>query len=152
MLQVGSMAPEFELADQHGEARTLAALLVRGPLVLYFYPADFTPVCTAEACMFRDVHTEIAEAGLSVAGISPQSSASHQKFGGRHKLPFPLLADTDKSVVRAYEANGPFGIGVRRLTYLIAPDRTITDAVRSDLGIGRHRKFVRAAIEARSGS
>jgi len=151
MLKSGDQAPDFTLHDQHGDERSLPSLLERGPLVLYFYPADFTPVCTAEACMFRDVHREIAEAGLTIVGVSPQSSESHRKFEDRHKLPFPLLADPGKKVAKLYGANGPFGIGLRRVTYLINPDGTIADGVRADLGVARHRAFVRSAIESAGG-
>lgn len=148
MLGIGETAPDFTLHDHRGGRVSLGDLLARGPLVLYFYPADFTPVCTAEACMFRDAHADLAEAGVTIAGVSPQGTDTHAKFADKHKLPFPLLADKDKAVVKAYRANGPFGLGVRRVTYLIGADRRIMDAVRADLGVGRHRAFVKRAIEA----
>jgi len=144
-------APDFTLANHEGVDTSLAALLGHGPLVLYFYPADFTPVCTAEACTFRDLFTkddaEIEQAGLTLAGVSAQGPESHRKFRERFKLPFPLLSDPSKSVIKAYEAMMPFGLGTRRVTYLIGQDRKIADAVESNLGVGKHKAFVTKAIE-----
>ncbi|MEL7473342.1 MAG: peroxiredoxin [Planctomycetota bacterium] len=150
MLKPGDSAPDFSLPDHRGGETSLNDLLQAGPLVLYFYPADFTPVCTQEACMFRDVHDEIVQAGLAIAGVSPQSVESHARFAEKIRAPFPLLADAEKAVIKRYGANGPFGFGVRRVTYLIRPDKEIADAVRADLGVARHRAFIRAAIDAAS--
>jgi thioredoxin-dependent peroxiredoxin len=146
MLAVGSRAPEFTLPDQDGRDISLTTLLNRGPLVLFFYPADFTPGCTKEVCMIRDLHSELLQSGLNAAGISPQGPQSHQKFRAKHGLPFTLLADEAKAVTRMYEANGPLGIGVRRVTYLIDQARNIRDAVQADFRIGRHEDFVRRVM------
>lgn len=146
MLKPGTTAPDFALPDEDGQEITLAALLEDGPLILYFYPADFTPGCTKEACDIRDLHGELAAAGLRVAGVSPQGPESHRRFRDKHDLPFTLLCDEDKTAIRRYDADGPLGIGVRRVTYLIAADGTITDAVQADLMIGRHRAFIENAI------
>ena len=80
MLAMGARAPEFTLADQDGRNVSLSTLLRNGPLILYFYPADFTPGCTREACALRDLHAEILQARLDVAGVSPQDPASHRAF------------------------------------------------------------------------
>jgi peroxiredoxin Q/BCP len=80
MLPIGGRAPEFTLPDQDDQNVSLSTLLRHGPLILYFYPADFTPGCTREACSIRDMHTELLEAGLDVAGVSPQNTESHRKF------------------------------------------------------------------------
>src|ERR1041385_7117992 len=93
MLAIGSRAPEFTLPDQDDRPVSLTTLLNRGPLILYFYPADFTPGCTREACSIRDLHSELTRAGLTVAGISPQSPESHKRFRTKHNLPFTLLSD-----------------------------------------------------------
>jgi thioredoxin-dependent peroxiredoxin len=146
MLAVGSRAPEFTLPDQDGRDISLTTLLNRGSLVLFFYPADFTPGCTKEVCMIRDLHSELVRSGLNAAGISPQGPQSHQKFRAKHGLPFTLLADEAKAVTRMYEANGPLGIGVRRVTYLIDQARNIRDAVQADFRIGRHEDFVRRVM------
>ncbi len=148
MLAKGAKAPEFELADQDGRKHTLKALLAGGPLILYFYPADFTPGCTKEACSFRDLHQELMKAKLRVVGVSPQDVASHRRFADEHSLNFPLLADPDKVAVKAYDVDGPLGFGVRRGTYLIGRDGRIEDAVLADLRIGAHEAFVRNAIKS----
>jgi peroxiredoxin Q/BCP len=119
-------------------------------LVLYFYPADFTPGCTRQACTLRDLQTDIQRAGLRVVGISPQSPASHAKFKAKHQLPFVLLSDQQKTVAKMYGVNGPLGIGVRRATFLIDGSRRIRDAVLADFRIGRHVEFVRKAVMLRA--
>jgi peroxiredoxin Q/BCP len=147
MLQVGDRAPDFTLPDHDGRPVRLADLLSRGPLILYFYPADFTPGCTAEACSIRDLHQELHAAGLRVVGVSPQDSATHARFRQKHDLPFVLLADTDKRVIKQYGVDGPIGLGVRRATFLIDPDGKIVDCVLADLRIARHEQFIRRAID-----
>jgi peroxiredoxin Q/BCP len=148
MLKNGSKAPDFSLADQSGRRHTLKSLLADGPLILYFYPADFTPGCTKEACSFRDLHQEMLKARLRVVGVSPQDTESHRRFAEQHDINFPLLADPDKAVVKAYDLDGPLGFGVRRGTYLIGTDGKIQDSVLADLRIGAHEAFVRKAIDA----
>ena len=148
MLANGQKAPDFELPDQDGRKHTLKSLLKDGPLILYFYPADFTPGCTKEACSFRDLHQELLKAKLRVVGVSPQDVDSHRRFAETHGLNFPLLADPDKKVVKAYDLDGPLGFGVRRGTYLIAKDGTIRDSVLADLRIGAHEAFVKKALQA----
>ena len=142
MLKPGADAPPFALPDQDGEVRTLEDLLADGPLVLYFYPADFTPGCTAEACSFRDAYGGVIAAGTTLAGVSPQSPGTHTRFRNRFELPFPLLSDPKKQTIKAYGVNGPFGLGVRRATFLISPKAKIVDAVRADFMISKHRAFV----------
>ena len=149
MLNAGQKAPDFALENDKGEEVTLAGLLENGPLILYFYPADFTPGCTAEACSIRDIHTDIQAVGLQVAGVSPQDADSHARFREKHDLPFELLCDPDKAAAKAYDVDGPFGVGVRRATFLIDEDGTIRDAVQADLRIGRHEEFIKNAIALR---
>ena len=147
MLKPGDTAPDFSIPDAHGDEVSLASLLETGPAVLYFYPADFTPGCTAQACMVRDLHSELVAVGLQVAGVSPQKPASHAKFAEKFGLPFTLLCDTDKSIAKRYGAVWPLGIAFRRVTYLVDQNRQIVDAVTADLNIGRHKTFVKRAIE-----
>jgi thioredoxin-dependent peroxiredoxin len=151
MLNPGTEAPDFALPDQDGRLRSLASLADDGPLILYFYPADFTPGCTREACDLRDLHARIVASGLRVVGISPQSPESHRRFREEHVLPFTLLSDEDKAVIRAYGVDGPLGFGVRRATFLIDARRRIMDAVLADLMIGKHQAFVERALAARAG-
>lgn len=149
MLKAGSKAPEFVLPDESGNDVSLTDLLTEGPLILYFYPADFTPGCTKEACSIRDMHDDIRSVGLRVAGVSPQDAESHARFRDEHELPFTLLCDTEKVAAKMYDVDGPFGVGVRRATFLIAQDRTIQDAVQADVLIGRHKDFIEKAIVLR---
>ncbi len=149
MLQVGSKAPEFILANDEGGETSLSDLLKDGPLILYFYPADFTPGCTKEACSIRDIHSDIQSVGLRVAGVSPQDVESHQKFRDEYDLPFTLLSDPDKVAIEMYDVDGPFGVGVRRATFLISQDRVIKDAVMADVRIGRHQEFIEKAVALR---
>src|SRR5512146_3176030 len=146
MLPIGARAPEFTLPDEDGQATSLSNLLRDGPLILYFYPADFTPGCTREACQIRDLHPQVEAAGLSVAGISPQSPESHRAFREKYKLPFTLLADVDRFVIKMYDVQGPLGFGVRRASFLIDQARRIQDAVLADFRIGEHGAFVRKAV------
>ncbi len=113
MLKTGERAPEFTLPDDTGEDRSLTDFLNAGATVLYFYPADFTPGCTRQACALRDLQSEIKNAGLRVVGISPQSPETHAKFRSKYDLPFALLSDEDKEVIKMYGVNGPLGFGVR---------------------------------------
>ena len=119
---VGAMAPDFKLPDQHGSVRTLADF--RGKwLVLYFYPKDDTPGCTEEACTFRDDLHKLTELGAQIVGVSVDDTMSHQAFAKKYSLPFPLLAD-DKGVVAAsYGSLRDFGLlkFARRNTFLIDP-------------------------------
>ena len=124
MLKEGSAAPAFKTTDANGEAVSLKDL--RGQkVVLYFYPKDDTPGCTKEACSFRDSFSQFKKKGIAVLGVSPDKEASHQKFVTKYKLPFTLLADTDKSIAEAYgvwgekKFMGRIYMGVHRTTFLI---------------------------------
>lgn len=149
MLKTGAKAPDFTLPNDQGDDTALSDLLKDGPLILYFYPADFTPGCTKEACSIRDMHDDIQSVGLTVVGVSPQDADSHRRFREAHDLPFLLLSDTDKIVAKAYDVDGPMGIGVRRATYLIDADGKVQDAVQADIRISRHADFIRRAVTLR---
>ena len=151
MLPLGARAPEFTLPDQDEQSVSLSNLLRRGPLILYFYPADFTPRCTREACLMRDLHGEIEQSGLNVAGVSPQKPATHRRFRDKYQLPFTLLSDIDKTVISMYDVRGPLGIGVRRGTYLIDQARYIRAAVLAHFRISAHEEFVRRAVALSAG-
>jgi peroxiredoxin Q/BCP len=124
MLKEGSTAPAFKTTNAEGETVSLKDL--RGQkVVLYFYPKDDTPGCTKEACSFRDAFAKFKKQGISVLGVSPDSAASHKKFATKYKLPFTLLADTDKSISETYGVYGEkkfmgrTHMGVHRTTFLI---------------------------------
>ncbi len=130
-LATGMQAPEFTAADQDGNQVSLNDF--RGKkVVLYFYPKDDTPGCTAEACDFRDNYTGLVAKGIAVLGVSVDDEASHKKFVSKHSLPFPLLADTDHKIVEAYgvwtEKNmyGKKYMGIQRTTFLIDENGLIT--------------------------
>ena len=149
MLKPDSAAPEFILPNEAGEDVSLSGLLESGPLILYFYPADFTPGCTKEACSIRDAHSDITSVGLQVVGISPQDGESHLRFREEHRLPFTLLSDIDKVAIKMYDVDGPFGVGVRRVTYLISQGKKIQAALQADVLIGRHQEFIDKAVMLR---
>ena len=149
MLKPGDKAPEFVLADDENVDTSLTDLLQDGPLILYFYPADFTPGCTKEACSIRDIHEDIQAVGLTVVGISPQDVDSHRKFRKKYELPFTLLSDPNKEVIRMYDVDGMFGVGVQRATFLISQDRKIQDAVIANVRIARHADFIERAVALR---
>jgi peroxiredoxin Q/BCP len=143
MLEEGARAPDFVLPDQNGQPVALTELLQQGELALYFYPADFTPVCTAEACAFRDRYPELRAASANVVGISPQSVASHRRFADAFDLPFSLLFDEGRKVIRAYGVEGPFGFGVRRVTFRIGQDGVVRQRVVSDFFVAGHLELVK---------
>lgn len=124
MIETGTKAPDFVLPDQDGKEHKLSEY--RGkPVVLYFYPKDDTPGCTKEACAFRDIFAEYKKAGVVVLGVSVDDSESHTRFRQKYNLPFTLLADTEKKVVKEYgvwvEKNnyGKKYWGTARTTFLI---------------------------------
>lgn len=151
MLKIGETAPDFELPDQNGQSLSLRELLANGAVVLYFYPADFTPVCTREACAFRDRYDDLAALGTQVVGISPQDARSHKRFAETFALPFSLLCDTNKHVIRAYGVDGPLGFGVRRVTYLIEANGVVGNRVVSDLFLGSHLELIKQVLASGSG-
>ncbi|MGI9260834.1 MAG: peroxiredoxin [Woeseiaceae bacterium] len=149
MLKVGDVAPEFILPDEAGDEVSLIELLQDSAVILYFYPADFTPGCTKEACSIRDLHDDIVTVGLRVIGISPQDGESHRRFKDEHQLPFTLVCDPDKVAIKMYDADGPLGFGVRRITYLVTQGQKIQDAVQANVQIGRHKEFIEKAVMLR---
>jgi len=149
MLKVGNVAPEFVLPDENGNDVSLTQLLEESALILYFYPADFTPGCTKEACAIRDMHDDIMSVGLQVVGISPQDEESHRRFKDEHNLPFTLVCDPDKVAIRMYDADGPLGFGVRRITYLVSQGQKIQAAMEANVQIDKHREFIKKAVMLR---
>lgn len=149
MLKAGDVAAEFMLPDENGNEVSLVRLLQDGPVILYFYPADFTPGCTQQACAIRDIHNDIQGVGLKVVGISPQDGESHLAFKKQHRLPFTLVCDPDKVAIKMYDADGPLGFGVRRITYLVNQGQKIQDGVEANIKIGQHEAFVQKAIVLR---
>jgi thioredoxin-dependent peroxiredoxin len=135
MVEEGAPAPDFALPADSGESVALSQF--RGsPVVLYFYPKDDTPGCTAQACGIRDTWGEFQRSGAVVLGVSPDSPAKHTKFREKYGLPFTLLADEDHSVAEAYGVwveksfAGRKYMGVERSTFVIGPDGTLEKIMR----------------------
>ena len=117
-LQTGDVAPSFALEDQDGQMRRLDDVKDR-ILVLFFYPKDDTPGCTAEACTFRDHHANLTALGAEVWGVSGDDAVSHRRFAERHQLPYPLLSDKNGSLKRSFGVPKTFGLLPARVTYVI---------------------------------
>lgn len=145
MLQPGSTAPSLRALDQTGRARTLEEFRGR-PLVVFFYPKDGTPGCTAEACAFRDAWQRYEEAGVSVVGVSTDTVEAHARFADEHGLPFPLLADVDAAIAKAWGVGVTFGM-THRVSYLLDGGGRIA-RVFPDVDPGVHAGEVLAAAAA----
>ena len=133
-LQPGDAAPDFSAPTQTGDTRSLGDYAGK-KLVLYFYPKDDTPGCTAEACNLRDNYARFQAAGYEILGVSPDKPAKHVKFIDKYTLPFDLLADEDHSVAKAYGVWGEKKFmgrtfdGIHRTTFVIDADGTLEDVI-----------------------
>jgi peroxiredoxin Q/BCP len=143
-LEVGSRAPLFELPSTEGDSVRLADLLGKKTVVLFFYPKDDSPGCTAEACDFRDNHGRFIAAGAEVLGISTDSIESHQKFAGKHSLPMKLLSDQGGRVAEEYGVKPTLGFIRGRVTFVIDREGIVRYAYSSQLMVTRH---VQKALE-----
>ncbi len=130
MLKEGDKAPAFSAVDQDG-APVGSASLEGKPYIVYFYPKDNTPGCTKEACSFRDAYAEYRKKGVAVFGVSADSVASHRKFADKFQLPFTLLSDPDKALLKAFGAWGEKKLygkvyeGIIRSTFVVGADGLI---------------------------
>ncbi|CDN11107.1 Alkyl hydroperoxide reductase subunit C-like protein [Richelia intracellularis] len=123
-VKVGEKAPDFTLQDQNGRQVSLKDFFGKA-IVLYFYPKDDTPGCTAESCAFRDQYQVFQSAGAEVIGVSGDSADSHQKFSSKYELPFTLLSDKGNKVRQSYGATAAFGLFPGRVTYVIDAEGTV---------------------------
>ena len=152
-LQEGKAAPDFTLTDASGKPVSLKDYAGKN-LILYFYPKDDTPGCTKEACGFRDDWKDLAKLGAIVVGVSADGAESHQKFVAKYKLPFPLLSDPDRKVMKQYGAYGEkmmYGkktIGVIRSTVWIGPDGKVKKHWARVANAEKHPAQVLAALQA----
>jgi peroxiredoxin Q/BCP len=139
-LAPGDKAPDFTLYTAESERITLSELTQRKKrtAVVFFYPKDDTPGCTAEACGFRDLYEEFARAGAEVLGISSDSAESHLRFIGKHKLPMKLLSDPDGRVRRLYDVRPTLGIFPGRSTFVIDRAGVVRHVFSSQLRIVSH--------------
>jgi thioredoxin-dependent peroxiredoxin len=152
MVSEGKPAPDFTLTSDAGTKVTLSEF--RGkPVVIYFYPKDDTPGCTAQACGIRDAYGEFEHAGAVVLGISPDDEKKHVKFKDKYELPFTLLADPEHEVAERYGTwgekryRGKTYMGIKRTTFLVAPDGTVAK-VMHDVKPDTHAHDVLAALDS----
>jgi thioredoxin-dependent peroxiredoxin len=143
--EVGKPAPDFE-ADSTAGGKAKLADYKGSWLVLFFYPKSFTPGCTKEACSLRDGHAGLQAMGIKVLGVSLDNLETQKKFKAEYKLPFELLADTDKKVAAAYDALTVGGLVAARVTFVIDPDGKLA-AVIKDVNTASHDAQVKAAVE-----
>jgi peroxiredoxin Q/BCP len=147
MLAVGSRAPTLNAIDHRGKEVRSADVLGKGPLVVYFYPKDFTPGCTREACMFRDAYEELDGRGATIVGISMDDAASHTRFADRYNLPFSLVADPKFAIAREWGVARPLGLGAWRVTYVVDGQGVIRGAFHHEITMSKHVTEVRQLLE-----
>jgi peroxiredoxin Q/BCP len=153
-MRTGDPVPDFELPDQDGKPVRLSELLVRGPVVLFFYPAAMTAGCTKEACHFRDLAAEFADAGAQRAGISADAVGRQRQFADKHGFDYPLLSDPDGAVARLFGVRRGgvgrrLGAPVKRQTFVIGQDGRLIAAISSELDMNKHAD--EALVALRSG-
>ncbi|WP_437324118.1 peroxiredoxin [Sorangium sp. So ce381] len=148
MLKVGERAPEIDTLAIDGQRFVLSA---QGGLctVVYFFPKAFTPDCTVEAQLFRDNHAEIALAGASIVGVSTDDHTTQCRFAEAQKVPYPMIADRDRSVCRAYGVLWPLIGLARRITYVITPALEIAAVFHHEFQAWKHRDDVLSFIDKR---
>ena len=137
-LAVGAQAPNFSAETHDGVTLQLSELLEHSAVVLFFYPRDFTPGCTAEACAFRDDYTNFVEAGATVVGVSADSGESHRRFAQHHNLPFALISDADGALRKAYGVDKVWGVLPGRVTFVIDRQGVVRNVFDSALFARRH--------------
>jgi peroxiredoxin Q/BCP len=140
-MKPGELVPDFSLPDQTGETRALTELLANGPIVLFFYPAAFTPGCTAEACHFRDLASEFAEVGATRVGISADAVAKQAEFAASKSFDYPLLSDEDGTVATAFGVKRGLLAKlspVKRATFVIGTDRKVLETFSSEVRFEAH--------------
>jgi peroxiredoxin Q/BCP len=137
-VQIGDTAPDFTLPSQSGERVSLKDFIGKKSVVLYFYPKDDTPGCTAQACAFRDSYEVFRDAGAEVIGVSDDSSASHEKFATKYRLPFTLLSDTGKQLRKLYGVPSTLGLLPGRVTYIIDKNGIVRHIFNSQFNFKGH--------------
>ncbi len=137
-VKVGDSAPNFSLSAQNGSTVSLSDFRGQQAVVLYFYPKDDTPGCTAESCAFRDQYEVFKTAGAEVIGVSGDSNESHQKFAAKHNLPFTLLSDKGNEVRKLYGATTMLGFVPGRVTYVIDKEGVVQYVFDSMLNFKGH--------------
>jgi peroxiredoxin Q/BCP len=138
-VRVGSQLPDIRLLDQKNQMVSLWDITADRPAVVYFYPKDNTPGCTAEACAFRDRYEDFMEAGAILVGISSDGAASHRAFAEKHRLPFPLLSDPQRLAQKAFAVpTDLLGMLPGRVTYVFDESGVCTGVFNSQIQVTRH--------------
>jgi thioredoxin-dependent peroxiredoxin len=137
-LKIGDRAPDFTLPSQEGKPVSLADYRGKQAVVLFFYPKDESPICTKEACNFRDAYEDFAAAGAAVIGVSSDSAESHHTFAARHRLPFLLLADEGGALRKAFGVPKTLGVMPGRVTYVIDKEGIVRLIFNSQLSAVDH--------------
>lgn len=149
-VRAGDLAPDFELASGDGRTVRLGDYRGKSEVVLFFYPRDDSPACTAEACSFRDSYEDFLEAGAVVIGVSSDPPGEHRAFAGKYRLPFPLLSDADGSLRARFGVPKTLGLIPGRVTYLIDRAGVVRHVYSSQLRPASHvREALRALEEMR---
>ncbi len=147
-LQVGEAAPDFTLLSQDGSEVHFGEYLGKKAIVLYFYPKDNTPGCTAQACAFRDRYEVFKDAGAEVIGVSSDSVDAHQQFASGQKLPFVLLSDSSGAVRKLYGVPATFGLLPGRVTYVIDKQGIVRHIFSSQFAPEKHIDEALKVIQA----
>jgi len=142
LLKVGDKAPDFTLSDEDGRPVTLSSLVAAGPVLLVFYPRDFSPMCIRQLSMFRDRYSDLAAAGVVLLGISTDELESHRRFRQSLDLPFRLLSDANQTVCHAYDVLGLFGMNTRRVTYVVGRDGRIAGVAKATVRMQTHNALL----------
>jgi peroxiredoxin Q/BCP len=137
-IQAGEPAPEFTAEAHNGQLVSLDQFRGKQPVVLFFYPKDGTPVCTKEACAFRDAYEDFVAAGAVVMGVSSDSTDRHRWFAAEHQLPFLLLSDEDGNLRKAFGAASTLGLLPGRVTYVIDKQGIVRHVFSSQFAAQRH--------------
>lgn len=138
MASTGDRIPDLSVTTHDGTSTTLGALADGGPLVVFFYPKAFTAGCTAQACHFRDLGAEFTELGASRVGVSRDDSATQARFADTNDFDYPLLADRDGAVAKAFGAKRVGPVPSRRQSYVLDADLTVLAVISDELRMDRH--------------
>jgi peroxiredoxin Q/BCP len=149
-MDVGDVAPDFELPDEEGKPRKLSTELAHGPVVLFFYPKALTGGCTKESCHFRDLAGEFAAVGAQRIGISADPVDRQKRFSEKHSFDFPLLSDPDRVVAQQLGAKRPGPLVNKRVTFVIDTDRRILAVINSETNMDKHADEALAVLSERA--
>ncbi|PYI66261.1 peroxiredoxin [Arthrobacter livingstonensis] len=148
-MKIGDVVSDFELPDQHGNARKLSVLAANGPLVIFFYPLAGSGGCTKEACHFRDLEKEFAAAGASIVGISTDAPAKQLAFATENHFSYPLLSDPNGEVAEQFGVRRHLlarTLPTKRSTFIVDPSRTVRFQVSSETNMDVHANDALAAL------